>query len=39
MSKEEVYKNVFGIESKEKDFHKRPFSKFKYDILEELLKK
>ena len=38
MSKEEVYRMIFGIEIKEEDYHKRPFSKFKHDIIEELLK-
>ncbi|RXM40754.1 hypothetical protein BOQ62_04060 [Chryseobacterium sp. CH21] len=38
MSKEEAYRMVFGIEAKEEDYHKRPFSKFKKDILDELLK-
>jgi len=38
MSQEEAYRMVFGIETKEKDFHKRPFSKFKKDIIAELLK-
>lgn len=37
MSKEEIYRMVFGIEIKEEDYHKRPFSKFKHDIIEELL--
>lgn len=38
MSKEEAYRMIFGIEIKEEDYHKRPFSKFKHDIIEELLK-
>ncbi|MDH5034402.1 MULTISPECIES: HNH endonuclease [Chryseobacterium] len=38
MSKEEAYRMVFGIEAKEENYHKRPFSKFKKDILDELLK-
>lgn len=38
MSEEEAYRMVFGIEAKEDDYHKRPFSKFKKDILDELLK-
>ncbi|WP_079240923.1 HNH endonuclease [Chryseobacterium indologenes] len=38
MSKEEAYRMVFGIEVKEEDYHKRPFSKFKKDIIDELLK-
>lgn len=37
MSKEEAYRMVFGIETKEEDYHKRPFSKFKKDIIDELL--
>ncbi|MBF2708567.1 HNH endonuclease [Flavobacterium soyangense] len=36
MSKEEIYRMIFGIEIKEEDYHKRPFSKFKHDIIEEL---
>lgn len=36
VSKSEAYRMVFGVESNEADFHKRPFSKFKKDILEEL---
>lgn len=39
MSKEEAYRMIFGIETKEEDYHKRPFSKFKKDIIDELLKK
>ncbi|KPH14462.1 HNH endonuclease [Chryseobacterium sp. ERMR1:04] len=38
ISKEEVYRMIFGIEIKEDDYHKRPFSKFKHDIIEELKK-
>jgi 5-methylcytosine-specific restriction endonuclease McrA len=38
MSKEEAYRLIFGIEIKEEDFHKRPFSKFKKDIIAELLR-
>lgn len=38
MSKEEIYRMVFGIETKEEEYHKRPFSKFKHDIIEELKK-
>lgn len=37
MSKEEAYRMIFSIEIKEEDYHKRPFSKFKHDIIEELL--
>ncbi len=33
----EVYRMVFGIEITEKDYHKRPFSKFKKDIIDKLL--
>lgn len=39
MSKEEIYRLVFGIEINENDYHKRPFSKFKHDIIDELLKR
>ena len=39
MSNEEAYRMIFGIEIKEQDFHKRSFSKFKYDIIQELLNK
>ncbi|MFC0427208.1 hypothetical protein [Chryseobacterium scophthalmum] len=38
MSKEEAYRMVFGIEINEEDYHKRPFSKFKKDIIDELLR-
>lgn len=37
MSKEEAYRIIFGVEEKEENFHKRPFSKFKTDIIDELL--
>jgi hypothetical protein len=33
---EEVYRLIFGVEDKSKDFYKRPLSKFKYDILKQL---
>ena len=36
ISEPEKYRLVFGVELDEKDFHKRPFSKFKKDILREL---
>lgn len=36
LSKQEVYRLIFGVEYDEADFHKRPFSKFKKDILTEL---
>lgn len=32
----EMYRLAFGVELDPKDFSKRPFSKFKYDILKEL---
>lgn len=37
MSDQERYRLVFGIEIDEKDYHKRPMSKFKKDIITELL--
>ena len=36
LSKEETYRLLFGTELDAKDFHKRPMSKFKHDILKEL---
>lgn len=36
VKKKDAYRMVFGIEIDPEDFHKRPFSKFKYDILKEL---
>lgn len=36
LSDDEIYRMVFGTEINSFDFHKRPFSKFKYDILKEL---
>lgn len=33
---EEAYRLIFGVEIDESNFHKRPFSKFKKDILKEL---
>jgi hypothetical protein len=36
LSDEQVYRLIFGVEFDKKDFHKRPFSKFKYDILQDL---
>lgn len=33
----EVYRMIFGIEVNEDDYHKRPFSKFKKDIIHKLL--
>ncbi|WP_316753859.1 hypothetical protein [Pedobacter gandavensis] len=37
VSLEEIYRMVFGIEQMEQNYHKRPFSKFKHDILKELI--
>lgn len=37
ISKEERYRLIFGIELQEKDYHKRIFSKFKNDIIKELI--
>ena len=39
LSHEEVYRMIFGTEINEHDYHKRPFSKFKKDIIEELLQR
>ena len=36
LSYEEIYRLAFGTEFKDEDFYKRPFSKFKKDILSEL---
>ncbi|MFN3137693.1 MAG: hypothetical protein ACE37L_08395 [Allomuricauda sp.] len=36
ISRDEIYRLVFGVHLEQKDFQKRPFSKFKKDILEEL---
>lgn len=36
LSKEEVFRLLFGTELDSKDFHKRPLSKFKHDILKGL---
>lgn len=36
LNKNEIYRLAFGVELDKKEFHKRPFSKFKYDILKEL---
>lgn len=38
MTKEEKYRLIFGIELSEDSIHKRPFSKFKKDVIEELLR-
>lgn len=37
MTEEEKYRLIFGIELSEDNMHKRPFSKFKKDVIEELL--
>lgn len=37
VSKEERYRLIFGIELNSGNYHKRPFSKFKNDIITELL--
>ncbi|MDO3423717.1 hypothetical protein QWT87_02375 [Chryseobacterium sp. APV1] len=37
ISKDEIYRLVFGIEIKEENYHKRPFSKFKKDIIDKIL--
>lgn len=36
IGKEEAYRLIFGTEIRESEFHKRPFSKFKRDILKKL---
>lgn len=36
VSKPEVYRMIFGVEYDNVNHHKRPFSKFKRDILEKL---
>lgn len=38
LSQEEAYRMIFGIEINEDNYNKRPFSKFKNDIIEELKK-
>lgn len=35
----EIYRLIFGIEVEEKLYHKRPLSKFKHDIIEELFRR
>ena len=37
-SEAEKYRMLFNVEKNEEDYHKRPFSKFKNDIIEKLLK-
>mgnify|MGYP000198918140 CR=1 FL=1 len=39
ISKEERYRLIFGIELEEENYHKKIFSKFKSDIIKELLSK
>ncbi len=36
MSRAEVFRLLFGTEIDSNDFHKRPLSKFKHDILKDL---
>ena len=36
LSKNEIYRILFGTELDVKNFHKRPLSKFKHDVLKEL---
>lgn len=36
INKKDSYRMLFGVEIDPKDFHKRPMSKFKNDILKEL---
>lgn len=36
LTENEIYRLAFGVELDSSDFHKRPFSKFKYDILKEI---
>jgi hypothetical protein len=36
LTDDEIYRLAFGTELNSKDFHKRPMSKFKHDILKEL---
>ncbi|WP_146035380.1 hypothetical protein [Salegentibacter mishustinae] len=37
MSEAEKYRLIFGIETERDNYHKRPLSKFKHDIIKELL--
>lgn len=37
-SDDEKYRLLFGVEKNQNDYHKRPFSKFKNDIIEKLLR-
>ncbi len=36
LANQDIYRLAFGTEYNSKDFHKRPLSKFKSDILKEL---
>jgi len=36
LTDDEIYRLIFGVEYDDKNFHKRPFSKFKSDILKKL---
>jgi len=36
LTDDDIYRLAFGTELKEENFHNRPFSKFKYDLLKEL---
>lgn len=38
LNPDEIYRYIFGIEIEEHLYHKRPLSKFKHDIIEELMK-
>tara|TARA_R110001632_G_scaffold104336_3_gene213231 strand:+ start:1198 stop:2205 length:1008 start_codon:yes stop_codon:yes gene_type:complete len=38
VSKSDKYRMIFGIEIDESNYHKRPFSKFKKDIVDELIR-
>ena len=38
LTEKEIYILIFGVEVEEKDYHKRPLSKFKHEIIKELLK-
>lgn len=36
MTEEEIYRMVFNVEIDQKNYHQRPFSKFKHDVIKEL---
>lgn len=38
LSEKEIYNLIFGVEVEGKDYHQRPLSKFKHEIITELLK-